>query len=314
MFEITLNPIGRFDAYRLTDQSTGEYLEVLADVGVGLNDLMVKNGSGELVSMIAGYSSDQEIRNTMHSGFKGSKLSPFPNRLYHGKYEFEGSVFQMFINEVEGNNNLHGLLHNKPFELVSKKSDDKSAELVLSHEYLGTEVGYPFSYKILVSYKMTSGNLKIKTTLENTDTINLPLGDGWHPYFKYDNVDNVNLRMENAARVSSLAGNSLSQRHGFENKNLINESKLDDCFEIEDRNKFNVFLEDQTSKTKIGIWQDSGVGQYRYLQVYTPDDRKSIAIEPVTCPPNAFNTRKDLIVLAPKGKTDFSIGISFNAL
>jgi aldose 1-epimerase len=46
-------------------------------------------------------------------------------------------------------------------------------------------------------------------------------------------------------------------------------------------------------------------GDYRYLQVFTGDtlrperQRRGLAIEPMTSPPNAFRTGTDLVVLQP---------------
>ena len=50
---------------------------------------------------------------------------------------------------------------------------------------------------------------------------------------------------------------------------------------------------------------------YRYLQLFTGDplpdvSRRSIAVEPMTCPPNAFRTGEDLIRLEP-GATATSV-------
>ena len=47
------------------------------------------------------------------------------------------------------------------------------------------------------------------------------------------------------------------------------------------------------------IWQETGKYKYNFLQVYTPPHRKSIAIEPMTCAPDAFNNKDGLIVLGP---------------
>ena len=49
---------------------------------------------------------------------------------------------------------------------------------------------------------------------------------------------------------------------------------------------------------------------YRYVQVFSGDTlpparrRRSLAIEPMTCPPNAFRTGTDLIVLQPDETCD----------
>ena len=51
------------------------------------------------------------------------------------------------------------------------------------------------------------------------------------------------------------------------------------------------------------LWVDDS---YPYLMLFTGDrlpdvDRRSLAVEPMTCPPNAFRTGEALIVLEPGG-------------
>jgi len=58
------------------------------------------------------------------------------------------------------------------------------------------------------------------------------------------------------------------------------------------------------------LWFDE---TYRFLQVFTLDaltgDRPAIAIEPMTCAPNAFNTGAGLIILGAGGTWTGSWGI-----
>ncbi len=308
MYEIIKSPIGRFEAYQLIHQETGSYLEILSGLGAAINDLKVKNSKDQLVSVVAGYRSDDEIRNGHHSKFAGSKLSPFPNRLAAGKFTFEGTEHQLYINEIELNNNLHALLHNRPFDVVSSSADDKSAVLVLKHAYQGVEKGFPFPYDIEISVAYTLQETTISTKVTNTGDTNMPIGDGWHPYFIFEDISKVSLKMGQATRVSSLVGNEEGNVHGYESGRLIGEGQLDDCFLVQG-DRFEVGLEDAEAGVSITTWQESATGQYRYLQVYTPPNRKEIAVEPVSCPPNAFNTGKGLVVLAPGESTEMKIGI-----
>ena len=63
---------------------------------------------------------------------------------------------------------------------------------------------------------------------------------------------------------------------------------------------------------QVGLWAGDG---YRWLQVFTGDPlgpdrrRKAVAIEPMTCPPNAFVTADDLLVLEPGEKVTHTWGI-----
>jgi aldose 1-epimerase len=66
-------------------------------------------------------------------------------------------------------------------------------------------------------------------------------------------------------------------------------------------------------RTKTGgaqLWFDE---TYRYLQVFTPEDlvggTPAVAIEPMTCAPDAFNSGHGLIVLAPGQSWSGSWGV-----
>ena len=60
------------------------------------------------------------------------------------------------------------------------------------------------------------------------------------------------------------------------------------------------------------LWVDESYG---YLMLFTGDtrpdvNRRSIAIEPMTCPPNAFRTGDSLIRLEPGESTTATWGIT----
>ncbi|UXP30948.1 hypothetical protein N6H18_11360 [Reichenbachiella agarivorans] len=308
MYEVKNHPIGRFEAYRLINSSTGEYLEIVSGFGAGINDLVVKNGAGNLISIIDGYRTEDEIMQKHHSAFKGSKLSPFPNRLKAGKYQFEGQRYQMIINEISRNNNLHALLHCRPFEVIDVVEGETECKLFLGYDYLGTDQGYPFAYQLIIEVIYGKDGITIDTQIENTGTSNLPIGDGWHPYFQFDNgIGQVTLQMGAAKRVSSFGKKSVSKTHGYENGKDLANAELDDCFMItDDAQPFVISMKDPSTQLDIQLWQ---TGQYAYYQIYSPPSRKQLAVEPVTCPPNAFNTGEGLIVLKPSERTQLKCGI-----
>jgi len=63
-----------------------------------------------------------------------------------------------------------------------------------------------------------------------------------------------------------------------------------------------VTIADPGSSAKVVVWADD---KFKYWQIFSGDTlhgerfRRSVAIEPMTCPPDAFRTGRDLIVLAP---------------
>ncbi|MCV9386881.1 aldose 1-epimerase [Reichenbachiella ulvae] len=308
MYEVKHSPLGRFEAYRLTNTKTNEYLEILTGFGAGINALEVLNGKGELISVVDGYRSEEEVMKTHHSAFKGSKLSPFPNRLTAGKFTFDGEDYQMFVNEIDRNNNLHGLLHFRPFEVIETVDGESECKLIIGYNYLGTDQGFPFAYELILDISFGEGGVKIETQIENTGSSNMPIGDGWHPYFQFENgVDQIELKMGAAKRISSLAGNEVSDTHGFEAGKVFGNTALDDCFEVKSSEEaFVISMTDPSNELELQLWQDQAYG---YYQIYSPDTRKTLAVEPVTCPPNAFNTGVGVVTLKPGGKHQLSCGI-----
>ena len=69
---------------------------------------------------------------------------------------------------------------------------------------------------------------------------------------------------------------------------------------------------DGGSGARVSLWAGEG---YRWLKVFTGDPlgpdrrRKALAVEPMTCPPNAFVTGEDLLVLEPGEDITHSWGI-----
>ena len=70
-------------------------------------------------------------------------------------------------------------------------------------------------------------------------------------------------------------------------------------------------IADPGSAAKVSVWADE---KFKYWQVFSGDTlhgerfRRSVAIEPMTCPPDAFRTGRDLIVLAPGETLDGLLG------
>ena len=92
--------------------------------------------------------------------------------------------------------------------------------------------------------------------------------------------------------------------HDFRRPRPIGTTKLDHAFTDLERDADGVArveLVPPDGDAGLVLWVDEA---YRYLMLFTGDplpdvDRRSLAVEPMTCPPNAFRTGEDLIVLDP---------------
>ena len=67
---------------------------------------------------------------------------------------------------------------------------------------------------------------------------------------------------------------------------------------------------------QVSLWVDQS---YPYLMIFTGDslpnfNRRGLAVEPMTCPPNAFRSGEDLIRLEPSASLTSAWGITPRSL
>lgn len=315
-FKVEEEKLGDILSYKLLDTHTGEYVSVLPEYGGAINSMALSH-KGELIEIMNGYLSDQELKKTLHSSFKGSNLFPFPNRIRDGKYSFHNTEYQLALNFPQENNAIHGLIYDKEFKVVDIEDGEIACTLIL--EYTAKPApGYPFTYLIKVIYKLkelTGFDCLVK--IANTMDQSIPVAHGWHPYFigGTGSVNELSLQFPGDVQLEVDDRNIPTGKEAgysiFNELKRIGDTQLDNCFRLlpqEDR--ASIVLKDEKSGFGYCIWQETGKYRYNYVQIYTPPDRKSIAIEPMTSAPDAFNNQEGLIVLGPLETITASWGIS----
>jgi aldose 1-epimerase len=314
MFLAIEEAIGDLFQLKLLNTETGEYACILPDFGGNVNQLVLANSDKKLISVIDGYISAADALE--NAGYKSSKLLPFPNRLRDGKYTFKRTTHQLGISRPQEGHAIHGLWHSAKYEVIKSKSTDQKATVHLLYTYKGEMAGYPFRCEILLKYKLSNKGFQCTTEIRNTGKTALPFGDGWHPYFYLNTqtIDTLQLTMP-PVRYMPLddrkipSGNTVSYLDFFQTATIGN-TQLDHGFEVlQAAGKAITTLSDAASNTHLEIWQQCDPDSYNYLQIYTPADRKTIAIEPMTCAADAFNNGLGLWTLAPKASKKAKYGV-----
>jgi len=242
--------------------------------------------------------------------YNQAKLSPFANRIAYGEFEFRGEKHKILANEIDTGHALHGFLHNKKFSIASKQNNSVS----LFYEYAGDVEGYKYPYIIIITYTLTKYGLECKTEIENLGKKPMPLSDGWHPYFSFDcPVDELFLKIPSQnildRNQTFIPNSKILTNSKFTDFEKIGESMFNDCFVLEDITAIkNTILWNKQKNVKLVIWQETGFRKYNYIQFFIPPDRNSIAIEPMTSAPDAFNNKMGLIVLEPNEKMSVKYG------
>ncbi|MBV6647393.1 MAG: hypothetical protein KI790_18185 [Cyclobacteriaceae bacterium] len=229
---------------------------------------------------------------------KSALLFPFPNRLEGGLYTYGDQEYQFPINEPERNNAIHGFLKDREFTLKDNSISGDTAELIFSYEYDGSEPFYPFAFTFEVSYKYSPTQLETSFHVKNTGDGSMPFGFGWHPYFtiKKEKVDDMKLSFRKCDLVevneNMIPTGQKMPYSQFDAYHLIGKEELDTCFDM--GKQYVVNLKSYTKHQKLKI---STSKSFTFLQLYIPPDRKTIAVEPMTCNVNVFNNKDGLLEL-----------------
>jgi aldose 1-epimerase len=287
----------------LTDTSSNTIVEVYA-FGALLNKFLFEHGDLTL-NVIDGYESPAEAVRDITPLFKSAKLSPFVCRVKDATYHF-GEKNYTLHKSYSGSSAIHGLLYDHTFDVIHTAQKHDHASATLQYKYESLYNGFPFNYTCEVTYKLEKDNaLNITSTIINDDDKLLPITDGWHPYFTLGiPVNDCQLEFQSKEILEFddaliPTGNAFSYQE-FSSLKTLGNTSFDNCFtaNFAECQPMCVFRNPK-EKFQVEIHPDPS---YPYLQIFTPDHRRSIAIENLSAAPDAFNNGMGLLVLEP-GKT-----------
>lgn len=303
MFNRTEKKLDNYTEFAYFNSSKNIGLKIIPALGANLSNLVLSVPGGEGLELIDGIQNDEEARHD--PTFKSAFLFPFPNRIKDGKYQFRGKQYYFECNEKERNNAIHGIMYNMPFQVIQEKTDAEQLEVSLLLEYNGDHPGYPFPFFMQVNYFLDAqAGLEIEILVKNTGLEVMPAGFGWHPYYKLKSaLAECQLSMPKCNVFHSdermIPENLSVPYQKFEHYETIGDYNVDACFKIQDkapRPKLSIY--DPAIDATLALWQENKEQELNYLVVYTPPSRKTIAVEPMSCCTNAFNTGEGLKILA----------------
>jgi aldose 1-epimerase len=295
---------------------SGEQIEISADdqravvVGVGGGLRSYAAGRRELLD---GYGADE-----MCTSARGQVLIPWPNRIEDGSYAFDGRSHQLSIDKPDEQTAVHGLVRWVAWEVSERRADS----VVMQH-LLHARPGYPFALALSIEYALSGSGLTVTTTATNVGDAACPYACGAHPYLTLGTarVDSLVLKAPAGSVLTSdergLPIGTLSvenTEYDFRRPRPIGTTKLDNCFtdlERDDDGVARVELHDPDGDAALTLWSDD---RYGYLMLYTGDTRpdvarRSLAVEPMSAPPNAFRSGEGLTRLEPGASYSSSWGI-----
>jgi aldose 1-epimerase len=243
------------------------------------------------------------------SGSRGQVLAPWPNRLRDGMYTFAEQNNQLALTEPARHNAIHGLVQWVSWTVTDR--DDGRATLSY---LLRPQPGWPFTLQLETTYRLSSDGLRVTMAATNLGATSCPFGYGAHPYLRLapDTIDSLELRIPATSWLrTDDQGIPVGKepvdgtKYDFREGRLIGQTELDTAFGDLARDpdgRSRAALADPTAGDTVEVWMDES---FTYLMVYSGDTlpladrRRGIAIEPMSCAPNAFQSGDGLLVLAP---------------
>jgi aldose 1-epimerase len=289
----------------------GSYRAVVTGLGAGLRSL-----SYDDTPLLATYDADE-----LPPGAAGDLLAPWPNRIDGGAYTFEGASYQLALSEPAKSTAIHGLTRWANWALLSSTE----AEVVLRHAAHGHQ-GYPFSVEFDAAFSLSAGDgLRVAITARNRGTRAAPYGNGFHPYLTvHAPVDSCELTLpvtqwlplDDRGIPSGEPVPVDGTQYDFRSSRLIGSTVLDSAFTgLSFGDDGRAWAHLAGDGNRVSLWAGQG---YRWLQVFTGDPlpperrRRSVAIEPMTCPPNAFVSGEDLLILQPGDEVTHTWGVVYS--
>ncbi|GAB3342194.1 aldose 1-epimerase [Larkinella ripae] len=317
-FEIHHQPFGSLTEYIIQNTGTGELISILPAHGAVARQLVLRQQGAvpsdrKPVSLLRAPNSQQALQ--ADETYAGALLFPFPSRIRHGIYSFEGEMFTLPMNEAKQDHAIHGFVAGKAFELVGQSITDTEASLTLRYLHDGTYPGYPFPFEFRVRYILSAEGLSVTYEAQNTGTRKAPVSFGWHPYFTLNEepIDQLSINLP-AERQVILDDNLLpvgDELFVQKGEIALHKRKLDAAFLVEENGGegATTVLRSAQQQLQLNVWQETGPKKFNYLVVFTPLGRTSIAIESLTSNVNALNNGQGLIVLEPNEVTTGTIKV-----
>ncbi|WP_433501445.1 aldose 1-epimerase family protein [Sphaerimonospora sp. CA-214678] len=278
----------------------GGYHATISERGGALRGL--RHGSRDLVTS---WPSDGPI-----PYYSGTVLAPWPNRVVGGTYVFGGRRHVLPVNEPDLGHALHGLVADRVWECAEVFSAEDDHGFVRLTHMIEPAPGYPFKIALEVRHSVAADGLTTTLTAQNVGDGPAPYGCAPHPWLlagpdvrEYElelPIERVLVTDESLAPVTlkDVSGTP----YDFRAPRALGDTAIDNAFTSIGAGRARV----RGPEGGVEITWDPAVMPWVQICTGTYLDHRGLAVEPMTCPPDAFNSEADLVVLNPGDKHEAS--------
>lgn len=302
--------------------ATGEQFELVRDSALGRAQAIITELAASVRALTLNGEDLVESYPVEESppGGSGIVMMPWPNRICGGVWRLNGIPQQLDITEPNAGNAIHGLLRNTGYRVDERGPDSLrlSAPIFPQH-------GYPFRLDTSVTYQLVDAGLSVTHSVTNLSATPAPVAVGAHPYLRVGPtpVGELTLTMQartyfttNSANIPIAEYSVAGSPFDFGSGCRVGDISVDTAFVLPDAPEYRHRLSAPDGRF-TELWQDSS---FRFVQVYThPSFPRAggaglaIAIEPMTAPPDAFNTGQGVRWVHPGETWECSWGITGGA-
>jgi aldose 1-epimerase len=261
-------------------------------------------------------------------------LFPFPNRIRDGRFTWNGRQFEQPPNDPAHKNSIHGFVCHHSWHVRNSSGKNDLATFTAEFQACADAAPefrlWPGDYKLTMRYLLGPDSLSLSATINNPGQDPIPVGLGYHPYFR---IPFVNHASSNECLVSvpansawELVGNLPSGKktpvdsaRDLRKPRSFSELHLDDLLTdfVSDSPEHMLQLRGSIHQPTVGTLEIWTSNRFREMVVFTPPHREAICLEPYTCTTDAINLEQQgvdagLTVLNPgETRTEFVV-LRFN--
>lgn len=280
------------------DGPDGPVTAVVAELAASLRRVQVDG-----TDLVQDYGAD-----ALPSGASGIVLVPWPNRVRDGRWTLDGTAQQLDVTEPSKGNASHGLLRNTGYRVT-----DRSDSAVTLSAAVFPQHGYPFHLDVSVRYALTPSGIDVTYGVHNVGEGSAPFGVGSHPYLRVGDTAMRDLVVTVSGerlletderslpvREVPVEGSGRDLRSGAALRGLDLDTAYTGLTTVDGKVRHRLTAPDGTA---VELAADPVFGWVQVFtnEVYDTDDGRidAVAVEPMTCPADAFNSGTDLLRLEP---------------
>ena len=249
--------------------------------------------------------------------YPGSVLAPWPNRIRDGRYQYNDLTYQLPLNEPQKGNSLHGLVAYEQWEVIYNSETEVQLQYLLDKPDI-----YPGKLSLNSFFTIENNQLQVKISAKNIGRKSAPYGISIHTYLVAGGIvknNGLNLKIpadkylavDESRLLPIELRDVVNTKFDFQSGKAISDLFIDHAFKYSENQPRQVELLNPQGDGAVIEFDD----QSNWIQVHTADrdggekSRVAVAVEPMSCPPDAFNSKVDLIELAPQAEHSFVVKI-----